>query len=177
MPRSKCRRLKNARSTAATLPPVSIGSRRERPARCRHPAAGHGSSEARRIPHGIVEPEPNEPVKVALQPLHQLAFRADRAEGLQEHGPRACGAPSRAPHANEPQRSRVTISMFGCYSSQSAVLGVTARFVQNCTLAIHENEDCLWRDFSKRMMKEKRRLHIIVCLLLPLPRACSPLPR
>jgi len=34
---------------------------------------------------------------------------------------RACGAPSRAPWANEPQRSRLIISMSGCRLSQSAV--------------------------------------------------------
>ena len=44
--------------------------------------------EHRVIPRRIIDPKPDEPAEqqVELQPLHQLTFRADRIEGLQQRG-------------------------------------------------------------------------------------------
>jgi hypothetical protein len=53
------------------------------------------------VPHRIVDPEPDEPAKqqVEVEPLHQLAFRADRIERLAQHGAQeALGWDRRTPH-------------------------------------------------------------------------------
>src|SRR4051794_8426469 len=44
--------------------------------------------EHRVIPRPIIDTETNEPAEqqIELQPLHQLTFRADRVEGLQQRG-------------------------------------------------------------------------------------------
>ena len=48
-----------------------------------------GLGEGGVIPGRVVDPEPDKPPEkqVVVEPLHELAFRADGVEGLQEHGP------------------------------------------------------------------------------------------
>jgi hypothetical protein len=58
--------------------------------------------EGRMIPDLIVDPEPDEPAEqqVEVQPLHQLALRADRVERLQQERPQQLfGRDRRSSHA------------------------------------------------------------------------------
>jgi hypothetical protein len=68
--------------------------------RCRHPAAGHGSSEARRVSHGIVDPNPTNQRKSHSN--RSINWRSARIEQ------KACRSMARALVARLPVRPTQT---------------------------------------------------------------------
>ena len=63
------------------------------------------------VPGRIVHPDPDEPAeqKVVFQPLHQLPFRADRIERLQQHRPKQLLRRDRRPPDRRIERREVTL--------------------------------------------------------------------
>src|SRR5436189_5450049 len=81
--------------------------------------------EHRMIPSRIIDPETNKPAEqqIELQPLHQLTFRADRVESLQQRGTQQLLRWNRRAAQRRIQRGKVTAQLRQraiCYSSDGS---------------------------------------------------------